>query len=85
MDLEAQLSSLPADRRRAVASWLLGSVGDCASCGKAVRRIDPRRTEKEGCAHISCADAATTLSVVSAASEDVSPAVEARSRRSDWG
>lgn len=81
MSLEAQLTSLPDDRRAAVALWLAESIGDCVSCAQPVRRTDPHRIEKDGFAHLNCKATPTPATE----EEPKSKAVAARARRSDWG
>jgi hypothetical protein len=73
---------LPEGRRKHVLSWLEGSIGDCTSCAKPVRRNQPRKRDRDaGFAHIDCESAVP----VQVASELESRAVAARARRSDWG
>ena len=78
---DALLAPLPDHRREAVREWLSGSVGDCVSCEQPVLRSHPRRLEKDGVAHVSCEVAAQPV----VDEGPVSPAVEARAARSDWG
>lgn len=83
MSIEDQLAEISPERRDAVAAWLVESVGQCTTCEGPVRRIDPRRAESAGFAHLSCPTAAPPA--LAADDEPVSAAVAARARRSDWG
>lgn len=81
MDLDPIAAAFGEERRSAVASWLQESLTDCASCGKPVTRISPRRASGNGLEHMDCSSAV----VETAPDEPVSAAVAARARRSDWG
>ncbi|UTI65884.1 hypothetical protein NBH00_06635 [Paraconexibacter antarcticus] len=81
-DSSTVLAALPEHRREAVVRWLSSEIGACAECSEPVLITQPHRAGKDGFEHITCNQAVT---VEEPEPEEISPAVEARARRSDWG
>jgi len=82
MSLETFLDPIELARRDAIRAWLSTAIGTCHDCGRPVRPIDPRKTGTDGLVHLNCQ---ASRQPPESSEEPVSPAVEARGRRSDWG